>query len=122
MYGEFDGYVAVYGVGQDDGRPAIEIAAAEKTKALLADAIIKGGLGSAIANIPRNERKFAGALLIYWSLLHGLTLLLVDRLVGPTGKSDELSESVWQGMLDGLAARIPTLPPGTWVGPRAPAK
>ena len=104
------------------GRPAIERAAAEKTKALLADAIIKGGLGSAIANTPRNERKIAGALLIYWSLLHGLTLLLVDQLVGPRGKSDELSEIVWQGMLDGLAARIPALPPGTWVGPRAPAK
>jgi AcrR family transcriptional regulator len=114
----FGGYLT----GPDDGRPAIEIAAAEKTKGLLADAIIKGGLGSAIANTPRNERKIAGALLIYWSLLHGLTLLLVDRLVGPKGKSDELSESVWQGMLDGLAARIPALPPGTWVGPRVPAK
>ena len=110
----FGGYLT----GPDDGRPAIESAAAEKTKALLADAIIKGGLGSAIANTPRNERKIAGALLIYWSLLHGLTLLLVDQLVGPKGKSDELSESVWQGMLDGLAARIPALPPGTWVGPR----
>ena len=114
----FGGYLT----GPDDGRPAIERAAAEKTKALLADAIIKGGLGSAISNTPRNERKIAGALLIYWSLLHGLTLLLVDRLVGPKGKSDELSESVWQGMLDGLAARIPALPPGTWVGPRVPAK
>jgi AcrR family transcriptional regulator len=114
----FGGYLT----GPDDGRPAIERAAAEKTKALLAEAIIKGGLGSAIANTPRNERKITGALLIYWSLLHGLTLLLVDRLVGPKGKSDELSESVWQGMLDGLAARIPALPPGTWVGPRVPAK
>ena len=110
----FGGYLT----GPDYGRPAIERAAAEKTKALLADAIIKGGLGRAIANTPRNERKIAGALLIYWSLLHGLTLLLVDQLVGPKGKSDELSESVWQGMLDGLAARIPDLPPGTWVGPR----
>jgi len=110
----FGGYLT----GPDEDRPAIERAAAEKTKALLADAIIKGGLGSAIPNTPRHERKIAGALLIYWSLLHGLTLLLVDRLVGPRGKSDELSESVWQGMLDGLAARIPALPPGTWVGPR----
>ena len=114
----FGGYLT----GPDDGRPAIERAAAEKTKALFADAIIKGGLGSAIPNTPRNERKIAGALLIYWSLLHGLTLLLIDRLVGPRGKSDELSESVWQGMLDGLAARIPALPPGTWVGPRVPGK
>jgi Tetracyclin repressor-like, C-terminal domain len=110
----FGGYLT----GPDERRPAIERAAAEKTKVPLADAIINGALGRAIPNTPRNERKIAGALLIYWSLLHGPPLLLVDRLVGPRGKSDELSESVWQGMLDGLAARIPALPPGTWVGPR----
>jgi AcrR family transcriptional regulator len=108
--------------GPDEGRPAIERAAAEKMRTLVVDAIVRGALGSAIAKTPRTERKITGATLIFWSLMHGLTLLLVDRLVGPRGKSDELSESVWQGMLDGLAARIPTLPPGTWVGPRAPAK
>ena len=52
--------------------------------------------------------------------MHGLTLLLVDRLVGPSEKSKELSESLLQGMLDGLATRIPALPPGTWVGPPMP--
>ena len=50
-----------------------------------------------------------------WEL--GLTLLLVDRHVGPTGKIDELSGSVLQGMLDRLATRIPVLPAGAWVGP-----
>jgi hypothetical protein len=108
--------------GPGEERPAIERAAAEKTKVLLADAIIHGGLGRAIPDTPRNERKIAGALLVYWSLMHGLTLLLVDRLVGPRGKADELSESVWEGVLDGLAARTPTLPPGTWIGPRVHAK
>jgi len=106
--------------GPDDGRPAIERTAAEKTKALLADAIIRGALGRAIPNTPRNEPKIAGAILIFWSLMHGLTLLLVDRLVGPSGKTDELSESVLQGLLQGLATRIPVLPRDTWVGPRAP--
>ena len=78
--------------------------------------------GTPIPNTPRNERKIAGAILIFWSQMHGLTLLLVDQLVGPNGKSDELSESVLQGMLDGLARRIPALPPGTWVGPQMPSK
>jgi len=108
--------------GPDDGRPVIERTAAEKTKALLADAIINGALGRAIPNTARNERKIASAILIFWSQMHGLTLLLVDRLVGPNGKSDELSESVLQGMLDGLTTRIPVLPAGTWVGPREPPK
>jgi AcrR family transcriptional regulator len=113
----FGGYLT----GPDDGRPAIERTAAEKTKALLADAIVHGALGHAIPDIPRNERRIAAAILIFWSQMHGLTLLLIDRLVGPAEKSDELCESVLQGMLDGLATRIPVVPPGTWIGPRGPA-
>jgi AcrR family transcriptional regulator len=106
--------------GPDHGRPAIELAEAEKTKALLADVIVAGGLGRTIPYTPRNERKIAGAILACWSLVHGLTLLLADNLVGPKEKSDMLGETVVQGMLDGLAADLPMLPPGTWVGPRVP--
>ena len=114
----FGGYLT----GPDDGRPAIEMAAAEKTKVLLAEAIAQGALGRRLPMTPRNERKVAAAILIFWSLMHGLTLLLVDRLVGPSRNTDDLSESVLQGMLEGLSKRIPDLPPGTWVGPREPAK
>ena len=114
----FGGYLT----GADAGRPAIERAAGDKTKALVAAAIADGALGRPIPNTPRNERKIAAALLVFWSQMHGLTLLLVDRLVGPSEKSKELSESLLQGMLDGLATRIPGLPPGTWVGPQEPPK
>ena len=75
----FGGYLG----GPDRSRPAIEMAEAEKTKALLAGAIVAGGLGHAIPNTSRNERKIAGAILACWSLVHGLTLLLADGLVGP---------------------------------------
>ena len=110
----FGGYLS----SPDDGRPALERAAAEKTKALLADVIVKGGLGRVIPNTPRNERKIAGAVLACWSLVHGLTMLLADGLVGPAKKSDELSDSVVRGLLDGLATKLLALPPGTWVGPQ----
>jgi AcrR family transcriptional regulator len=113
----FGGYLT----GPADDRPPIEIAAAEKTKALLAEAIAQGALGRPVPRTSRNERKIAAAILIFWSLMHGLTLLLVDRLVGPRRKTDELTESVLQAMLEGLASRIPALPPGTWVGPQEPA-
>ena len=109
----FGGYLS----SPDDRRPAIERAAAEKTKALLTEAIVKGAFGRSIANTARNERKIAGAILACWSLVHGLTMLLADGLVGPTTKSDELSDSVVQGLLDGLATKLLALPPGTWVGP-----
>ncbi len=112
----FGGYLG----GPDRSRPAIELAEAEKTKALLAGVIIAGGLGHAISDTSRNERKIAGAILACWSLVHGLTLLLVDGLVGPKKKSAALADRLVQGMLEGLAAELPSLPPGTWIGPQAP--
>jgi hypothetical protein len=77
-------------------------------------------LGRAIPQTPRNERKIAGAMLACWSLVHGLTLLLADGLVGLKKKSGALGDRLLQGMLDGLAAELPTLPAGTWVGPQVP--
>ena len=112
----FGGYLS----GPNHSRPAIELAEANKTKALLADLVIAGGLGRAIPDIPRNKPKIAGAILACWSLVHGLTLLLADGLVGPRKKSGALGDSLVQGMLDGLATELPTLPPGTWVGPQMP--
>ena len=89
-----------------------------KTKALLARLIVDGGLGRAIPNTPRNERKINGAILACWSLVHGLTQLIADGLVGPGKKSDELFDTLLKGMLDGLAVKCPALPLGTWVGPQ----
>src|SRR5208283_4234391 len=110
----FGGYLS----GPHYSRPVIELIEAEKTKALIAEAIIAGALGAAIPQTERNERKIAGAILACWSLVHGLTLLLADGLVGPKRKSGVLGETVVQGMLDGLVAALPVLPPGTWVGPQ----
>ena len=112
----FGGYLG----GPDRSRPAIEMAEAEKTRALLAGVIVAGGLGRAIPDARRNELKIAGAILACWSLVHGLTLLLADGLVGPKKKSGALGDRLVQGMLDGLAAELPALPPGTWVGPQVP--
>jgi len=110
----FGGYLG----GPDRSRPDIELAEAEKAKALLAGVIVAGGLGRAIPHTPHNERKIAGAILVCWSLVHGLTLLLADGLVGPKKKSGALGDRLLQGMLDGLATELPALPPGTWIGPR----
>ena len=82
----FGGYLS----GPDERRPAIERAAAEDTKALLASAIIDGALGRPIPKNARNERKISGAILACWSLVHGLTLLVVDGLVGPPEMANEL--------------------------------
>jgi AcrR family transcriptional regulator len=110
----FGGYLS----GPEDSRPGIERSEAEKTKVLLAAVIVAGGLGRPIPNTVRNERKIAGAILACWSLVHGLTLLLADGLVGPKKKAGALADSLVQGLLNGLAAELPALPPGTWLGPQ----
>lgn len=110
----FGGYLS----GPDSSRPAIERAAAEKMGELFQRAITDGALGRPIADSGRNARKIAGAILACWSLAHGLTLLMVDGLVGPSEKSDKLCESLVQGIIDGLKVGVPVLPPGTWVGPQ----
>jgi AcrR family transcriptional regulator len=104
--------------GPERSRPAIELVEAEKVKSLLAGVIVAGGLGRTIPEAHRNERKIAGAILACWSLVHGLTLLLADGLVGPKKKSGALGDSLVQGMLDGLTADLPAMPPGTWIGPQ----
>ena len=58
----FGGYLT----DPDSARPAIERAASEKTKALLARLIMDGGLDAPF-RIPRNERKIDGAVLACWS-------------------------------------------------------
>jgi AcrR family transcriptional regulator len=110
----FGGYLS----DPDHRRPGIERTEAEKTKALLAGIIVAGGFGQPIPNTAKNERKIAGAILACWSLVHGLTLLMADGLVGPKKKADALSETLLKGLLEGLAADLPALPPGTWVGPQ----
>lgn len=112
----FGGYLS----GPEDGRPAIERAAAESARTLLATVIRDGALGQAIPDTPRNERKIAAAILACWSLVHGLTQLIADGLVGPGKKCDELGDTLIKAMLDGLGTKCPALPIGTWVGPQVP--
>lgn len=109
----FGGYLT----DQQSDRPAIERTAAYRMKALVVGAISDGALGRLIPHTAANERMIDGAILIFWSQMHGLTLLLVDRLVGPGEAMRELSDIVLQGILDGLANSIPVLPEGAWVGP-----
>jgi AcrR family transcriptional regulator len=111
----FGGYLS----GPDERRPAIERAAAEGAKALLASVIVDGALGRPIPDNARNERRISGAILACWSLVHGLTLLVADGLVGPPEKANELCRSLLEGMLKGLNVKLTALPPGTWVGPQA---
>ena len=64
----------------------------------------------------------AATLILINELGHKLneTIKLADGIVGPRKKCDELGESLVQGMLDGLGAKLPKLPRGTWIGGQLP--
>ena len=114
----FGGYLS----GPDESRPAIERAAADKIRAVLEEAIVNGAFGEPMARTAKNAPRIAGAILSCWSLMHGLTLLLADGLVGPSEKSEKLCESLVHGMIDGLSTRLPSLPSGAWIGPQRDTK
>lgn len=101
----------------EGGRPPIERAAAEEAKALLCSAMVDGALREPIPKNAKNERKLNGAILACWSLLHGLTMLLVDGLVGPGEKHEALCDSLMQALLQGLIDNVPSLAPTIWLGP-----
>ena len=100
----------------------IERAAAEEAKALLCSAIVDGALRQPIPNTAKNERKLNGAILACWSLLHGLTLLLADGLVGPREKCEALCDSLMHALLHGLMDNVPAVPPGTWLALAIPPR
>lgn len=103
--------------GPDGTRYPNEERAAERMKGIVLSAIGDGALGEALPQSPDQARQLDAAILIFWSQMHGLTLLLADRLVGPADAAGALSETALQGVIDGLAHRVPPLPPGIWVGP-----
>jgi hypothetical protein len=109
----FGGYLSL----ADAGRPPIERAAAEEAKALLGNAIVDGALRQPIPQTARNKGKLNGAILACWSILHGLTLLLADGLVGPREKHEALCDSLMHALLHGLIDSVPSMAPGIWLGP-----
>lgn len=113
MFGGFLG-------GPDERRPAVEFNSAEQIRTLITDLIAEGALGPPIPKVARNARKIDAAVLSYWAQVHGLTVLLLDRLVGPADCADEFADRTVQVLIDGLAAKIPSLPRGAWVGPKGP--
>ena len=83
----FGGYLT----DPDHARPAIERAAAEKTKALLARLIVDGGLGRAIPNTPRNS---ARSTVLFWRAGRSCTVSLCCWLTGLLAQQKNLQNWV----------------------------
>ena len=84
------------------GRPAEARAAGDEARAVLID-IIRAGARSGVFAIPSDDpRDIEIAVLSAWSVVHGLTLLLLDNLREGTAAADDVIEGVQQTLLRGL--------------------
>jgi AcrR family transcriptional regulator len=112
------------GLLTEDGndRPPIERTAAFEMRSLVIAAIVDGALGHALPNTAENVGRIASIVLTIWSQVHGLTLLLIDGLVGPKDAADELTEMSLHALIEGLRSSLPEVPNTVWVGPQAPAR
>jgi len=61
-------------------RPAIARAAGDRARALLEDAILRGARGGVFAVSPDSPQDVILAAFAAWSAVHGLTMLVIDRI------------------------------------------
>jgi AcrR family transcriptional regulator len=100
------------------GRPAIEKAAAAKTRAIVDDILADGVSSGVFPASMGSPRSGAAASLAMWSLLHGLTMLAIDDFVGPPKNVETVVDPILGALLDGISAHPPALPANIWIAPR----
>jgi AcrR family transcriptional regulator len=99
-------------------RPPIERNAAYEMRSLVVAAIVDGALGYTVPDTIENARQIETVVLTIWSHMHGLTLLLIDGLVGPIDAADELTEISLHALIKGLRSSTREVPRTVWVGPQ----
>ena len=61
-------------------RPTVARAAGDRARAILEDAILRGGRAGAFAVSPDSRHDVILAAFAAWSAVHGLTMLVIDRI------------------------------------------
>ena len=91
-----------------EGPPAVVSAAAAGAEAVLGEVILRGAREGRFAASPDHRAAIDLAVLSAWSLVHGLTMLVIDKLAGggaPSPSPDALAELVARVLLDGIRKR-----------------
>jgi AcrR family transcriptional regulator len=73
--------------------------AAEASKAVLKAVILRGAESGIFAGSPADQSALDLAALSAWSLVHGLTMLLVDKLTATIGLQSETTESIAEAVV-----------------------
>ena len=90
------------------GPPAVVSAAAAGARAVLGEVVRRGAREGRFAVSPDDPAAIDLAVLSAWSLVHGLTMLVIDRLAGggaPSSLPDAFAEPVARMLLDGIRRR-----------------
>jgi AcrR family transcriptional regulator len=81
---------------------ALARVAGMRPKAVLEDIIRRGAQSGVFAISAGSERDIALATLAAWSMGHGLTMLIIDRLAGPSTPTAEMIDRVLRIHVEGL--------------------
>jgi AcrR family transcriptional regulator len=90
------------GARTDSGRPAEARAAGAGAKAVLKEIILRGAERGVFAISASSESELAVAALSIWSVVHGLTMLVIDSLTGSELAIDTLVNRLMRTLLEGL--------------------
>jgi AcrR family transcriptional regulator len=87
------------------GRPAEAVSAGDGAKAVLEGVILRGARSGVFAVSPDNALDQASVVFFAWSVVHGLTTLLLDDFVETELKVDDLVKQIERVVLKGLLPR-----------------
>lgn len=88
--------------------PAVVTEAAAGAKAVLGDVVLRGAHEGRFTASSDHQAELDLAVLSAWSIVHGLTMLIIDNLAGrgaPVSPHDPVAEHVARVLLDGIRKR-----------------
>ncbi len=83
-------------------RPTIARLAGARARAPLEDVILRGARSGAFAVSPESPQDHILAAHVFWSAVHGLTMLAIDRLMAPGVTVDDMIEKLLRTLIEGL--------------------
>jgi AcrR family transcriptional regulator len=83
-------------------RPAVARAAGDRARAVLEDAVLRGARSGVFAVSPDNQRDVILAAFAAWSAVHGLTMLVIDRIPKAELSLDAMIDRLLRMVVEGL--------------------
>lgn len=88
-------------------QPPLAREAGMQARGVLEDIIRRGAQSGVFAVSPDSKQDITVAALSAWSMVHGLTMLIIDRLAGPNRPTQEMIERIIRSHVEGLRHGLP---------------